>query len=131
MFSRRRSLGLRRRQLTQNWSEGQWQWRRPWRRDLSLRERAMFCSTSMSLRVASFFQRGPTGVLSRRPFRKSLISATIRSEEHTSELQSHHDLVCRLLLVKKKHALLRRGPAVEVCVNSATPCEPHHRHFVL
>src|SRR5437773_7984087 len=26
----------------------------------------------------------------------------IRSEEHTSELQSHHDLVCRLLLEKKK-----------------------------
>src|SRR5260221_5017928 len=25
-----------------------------------------------------------------------------RSEEHTSELQSHSDLVCRLLLVKKK-----------------------------
>src|SRR5437773_9660215 len=27
--------------------------------------------------------------------------STIRSEEHTSELQSHHDLVCRLLLEKK------------------------------
>src|SRR5437667_1973011 len=27
----------------------------------------------------------------------------VRSEEHTSELQSHHDLVCRLLLEKKKH----------------------------
>src|SRR5437667_6624825 len=27
---------------------------------------------------------------------------TRRSEEHTSELQSHHDLVCRLLLEKKK-----------------------------
>src|SRR5437667_6131954 len=32
--------------------------------------------------------RGPTGT---------------RSEEHTSELQSHHDLVCRLLLEKKKN----------------------------
>src|SRR5947207_11334683 len=28
--------------------------------------------------------------------------ATLRSEEHTSELQSHSDLVCRLLLEKKK-----------------------------
>src|SRR5438034_5900186 len=27
---------------------------------------------------------------------------TFRSEEHTSELQSHSDLVCRLLLEKKK-----------------------------
>src|SRR5437773_4291299 len=25
-----------------------------------------------------------------------------RSEEHTSELQSHHDIVCRLVLEKKK-----------------------------
>src|SRR5437773_12346834 len=30
------------------------------------------------------------------------VSGTNRSEEHTSELQSHHDLVCRLLLEKKK-----------------------------
>src|SRR5437667_3774181 len=29
-------------------------------------------------------------------------SYSARSEEHTSELQSHHDLVCRLLLEKKK-----------------------------
>src|SRR5438034_7794099 len=28
--------------------------------------------------------------------------AAVRSEEHTSELQSHSDLVCRLLLEKKK-----------------------------
>src|SRR5438034_11151342 len=28
---------------------------------------------------------------------------TPRSEEHTSELQSHSELVCRLLLEKKKH----------------------------
>src|SRR5260221_2676400 len=28
--------------------------------------------------------------------------STSRSEEHTSELQSHSDLVCRLLLEKKK-----------------------------
>src|SRR6266540_6495662 len=30
------------------------------------------------------------------------IGSARRSEEHTSELQSHHDLVCRLLLEKKK-----------------------------
>src|SRR5947207_6260088 len=29
-----------------------------------------------------------------------------RSEEHTSELQSHSDLVCRLLLEKKKYCSL-------------------------
>src|SRR5438034_1360232 len=31
------------------------------------------------------------------------LGAGLRSEEHTSELQSHSDLVCRLLLEKKKH----------------------------
>src|SRR2546430_11428633 len=30
-----------------------------------------------------------------------------RSEEHTSELQSQSNLVCRLLLEKKKHTLTR------------------------
>src|SRR5260221_9525742 len=32
----------------------------------------------------------------------ALVRAAFRSEEHTSELQSHSDLVCRLLLEKKK-----------------------------
>src|SRR5256885_9922828 len=36
-------------------------------------------------------------LFARRPFR-------IRSEEHTSELQSPCNLVCRLLLEKKKHS---------------------------
>src|SRR5260221_14100993 len=34
--------------------------------------------------------------------RPSLVRDGVRSEEHTSELQSHSDLVCRLLLEKKK-----------------------------
>src|SRR5207249_7004914 len=32
----------------------------------------------------------------------SYLGSSIRSEEHTSELQSRFDLVCRLLLEKKK-----------------------------
>src|SRR5437773_7578164 len=39
---------------------------------------------------------------SRRRGRRSWTAPGPRSEEHTSELQSHHDLVCRLLLEKKK-----------------------------
>src|SRR5438105_5863324 len=31
-----------------------------------------------------------------------ILSSSVRSEEHTSELQSRVDLVCRLLLEKKK-----------------------------
>src|SRR5438034_2412274 len=34
-----------------------------------------------------------------------------RSEEHTSELQSHSDLVCRLLLEKKKKRKTHSGRA--------------------
>src|SRR5438132_8823269 len=47
---------------------------------------------------------------SRRVERRRLLDAIAgrqveRSEEHTSELQSHSDLVCRLLLEKKKKKL--------------------------
>src|SRR5437867_10165596 len=34
--------------------------------------------------------------------RLPLVNISVRSEEHTSELQSPYDLVCRLLLEKKK-----------------------------
>src|SRR5947207_4154785 len=37
-----------------------------------------------------------------QPPRRLGCERTSRSEEHTSELQSHSDLVCRLLLEKKK-----------------------------
>src|SRR3712207_9402682 len=51
------------------------------------------------------FARGRTPRSSRRPARGARpISSrsSLRSEEHTSELQSRQYLVCRLLLVKKK-----------------------------
>src|SRR5438034_6841214 len=38
----------------------------------------------------------------RRPAAQRGPDHPVRSEEHTSELQSHSDLVCRLLLEKKK-----------------------------
>src|SRR5947207_10252752 len=37
------------------------------------------------------------------------IAVDNRSEEHTSELQSHSDLVCRLLLEKKKYGIHADG----------------------
>src|SRR5699024_11718987 len=42
------------------------------------------------------------------PFLDKSSNQTIRSEEHTSELQSRFDLVCRLLLEKKKTKLCRK-----------------------
>src|SRR5260221_1627014 len=45
----------------------------------------------------------------------------VRSEEHTSELQSHSDLVCRLLLEKKKKKPLTRcGPWITLRIGSVT-----------
>src|SRR5436309_12604941 len=38
----------------------------------------------------------------RRPHRADALAGARRSEEHTSELQSRENLVCRLLLEKKK-----------------------------
>src|SRR5260370_12003683 len=37
----------------------------------------------------------------------AVVTNTARSEEHTSELQSHLNLVCRLLLEKKKSSKAR------------------------
>src|SRR5438034_8790259 len=37
----------------------------------------------------------------------SATAGAARSEEHTSELQSHSDLVCRLLLEKKKNKAIK------------------------
>src|SRR5437773_4861001 len=50
------------------------------------------------------------------------ITFTNRSEEHTSELQSHHDLVCRLLLEKKKNTIqmLAQGNTLDIS-NSDQP----------
>src|SRR5260370_4335345 len=52
-------------------------------------------------------------LLAARPTRNWMLVKNIRSEEHTSELQSHLNLVCRLLLEKKKHFGAVRGLAVE------------------
>src|SRR5260221_4109624 len=43
----------------------------------------------------------------------------LRSEEHTSELQSHSDLVCRLLLEKKRCGAFATVPSWISCVHSA------------
>src|SRR5260370_22470043 len=55
-----------------------------------------------------------------------------RSEEHTSELQSHLNLVCRLLLEKKKTATLTLSinvrPPITTCTDRAPPlCTRHPR----
>src|SRR5256885_11266813 len=48
-----------------------------------------------------------SGSLSDRFGRKGMLMAGLRSEEHTSELQSPCNLVCRLLLEKQKDSIHR------------------------
>src|SRR3989454_3580871 len=63
-------------------------------------------------------QRGLIGEILSRFERRGLK----RSEEHTSELQSPCNLVCRLLLEKKKRQSFRRPVPPEVCVE--VPSDP-------
>src|SRR5260221_6404507 len=58
--------------------------------------RSVFCSVSSVLATTSLATE------SQWPAAPIL---ACRSEEHTSELQSHSDLVCRLLLEKKKNQI--------------------------
>src|SRR5215204_6721140 len=50
----------------------------------------------------TLFRSGPHGTYRGRSAERLHGAGRTRSEEHTSELQSHSDLVCRLLLEKKK-----------------------------
>src|SRR5260221_3473584 len=57
-------------------------------------------------REESGFLRGSGLVLrAHREFILRFAIYAVRSEEHTSELQSHSDLVCRLLLEKKNSVM--------------------------
>src|SRR5260370_22229925 len=67
-------------------------------------------SSSISVPQKSFGWRNSTGLSWAPSFGSpspSTRASRSRSEEHTSELQSHLNLVCRLLLEKKKKKLDR------------------------
>src|SRR5438067_6555593 len=62
-----------------------------------------WCATSETVRPSAsraLFSSAPTASLILAPLQRPVFGR--RSEEHTSELQSRFDLVCRLLLEKKK-----------------------------
>src|SRR5437867_7345516 len=65
----------------------------------------LFRSISWPKKISMPNKRKICVVITARPFHhhKSCQKDTCRSEEHTSELQSPYDLVCRLLLEKKKN----------------------------
>src|SRR5260221_3327910 len=72
-------------------------WPRRWARIRQVSpRRSRYCTSgraSMAMEEAEAFMAAP----------RSHVVHRGRSEEHTSELQSHSDLVCRLLLEKKKN----------------------------
>src|SRR2546430_11427465 len=69
---------------------------------LSLHDALPICSPGgIDTEMARAFEPGRNARLQRR-----------RSEEHTSELQSQSNLVCRLLLEKKHRARLKAGPVL-------------------
>src|SRR3712207_7241803 len=78
-----------------------------WRLLASLRT---FCSSSVPCGARACSNLGMFSLLSPLfPIGGDCPRAYLRSEEHTSELQSRQYLVCRLLLEKKKYILsLRR-----------------------
>src|SRR6266850_6946803 len=61
---------------------------------------AIFAATAAVVLAIWSGSRGGSGTLSTLPANQA--AGSIRSEEHTSELQSPCNLVCRLLLEKKK-----------------------------
>src|SRR6202046_5995452 len=63
---------------------------------------------TLSLHDALPISPHPVGTGRAQPFGESTRQDRFRSEEHTSELQSRFDLVCRLLL-EKKHETLGPG----------------------
>src|SRR5436190_8555838 len=56
----------------------------------------------LAITISESGDRRPHILYSNRQKQTLIVMARQRSEEHTSELQSHSDLVCRLLLEKKK-----------------------------
>src|SRR5688572_31642777 len=53
----------------------------------------------------------------------------VRSEEHTSELQSQSNLVCRLLLEKKNNTIASETQAIKtIPTEKITPSQPSGKH---
>src|SRR5260221_7724868 len=72
--------------------------------DIKIGEK-VFTPQEISSRILMKLKKDAEGYLGEK-VEKAVITVPARSEEHTSELQSHSDLVCRLLLEKKKKEML-------------------------
>src|SRR5207248_9730877 len=75
------------------------------------------CSRTNSRPISMSTWNFPGTTLGLRKARKNdpmnrIITISSRSEEHTSELQSPYDLVCRLLLEKKKKKITKQNKRI-------------------
>src|SRR2546430_13304015 len=84
------------------------------------------CHSSATWAVPSVEPSSTTMICSGGRVCARTLSSASRSEEHTSELQSQSNLVCRLLLEKKKNRA--RDSAVQMLIN--TRCSAPHFDFV-
>src|SRR2546430_9575448 len=74
-----------------------------------------------------FRSHSSSACFSRWPPARAVVYCARRSEEHTSELQSQSNLVCRLLLEKKKTpAKTSTTPAVPLARCAARHCQCIH-----
>src|SRR6266513_6416054 len=78
---------------------------------------------TLSLHDALPISTGRSGSIRGTWSRCSDASSCARSEEHTSELQSRFDLVCRLLLEKKKNHTIR-----QTCKPDKNLHNPYYTH---
>src|SRR2546430_12593174 len=84
--------------------------------------RSEICLRARHQIIAVGEDRQPLPVIAGRrsgPNTEGAVHRATRSEEHTSELQSQSNLVCRLLLEKKKHTTRSSGIRL--------PCQRHRR----
>src|SRR2546430_13569507 len=80
--------------------------------------------SSKSPHTAPIDTPSPGRFTSARPAARA-VSTNVRSEEHTSELQSQSNLVCRLLLEKKK-ILMNHLAAMHDLAQHGSPSALHH-----
>src|SRR5438132_13709572 len=80
--------------------------------NIHLRTSVFFFNNTPATEIYTLSLHDALPICTRRPWRRARPAGSSpptpssgwnRSEEHTSELQSHSDLVCRLLLEKKKN----------------------------
>src|SRR5699024_10012797 len=106
---------------TDDLSPAQDAWSRP---DIPLHANAMLKNSRDGITADKEGELGPVSLLKEleaKGHTVAYVGDVVRSEEHTSELQSRFDLVCRLLLEKKKTEENTTGASAQNAVQTVKP----------